>query len=86
MLLESENRETRSFFEPGVEYVPFQGTADLVEGLERQRVVWVAEMGEDELRRAGDREPTVDQIEVAEFESHDALKEWVSKKAPAFVR
>jgi hypothetical protein len=31
-------------------------------------------------------EPTIDSIEVAEFESHAALKEWLNKKAPAFTR
>jgi len=29
--------------------------------------------------------PTIDSIEVAEFESQAALKEWVRQKAPAFV-
>ena len=33
----------------------------------------------------GETEPTIDSIEVAEFESHAALKEWISKNAPAFT-
>jgi len=43
-------------------------------------------MSEEEIRQVGDTGPTIDSIEMAEFESHDALKEWVSKKAPAFIR
>jgi hypothetical protein len=62
------------------------GTADLVEGLERQRVLWVREMDPHELRAAGDREPTVDRIEIAEFEAHAALTDWLKATAPAFVR
>jgi hypothetical protein len=43
-------------------------------------------MTEEEIRQVRETEPTIDSIEIAEFESHAALKEWVSKKAPAFVR
>ena len=35
---------------------------------------------------AGETAPTIDSIEVAEFKSHAALKEWLSKKAPAFAQ
>lgn len=55
-------------------------------GLQRHRVLWVREMSEEEIRQVGDKGPTIDSIEVAEFESHDALKEWVSTHAPAFLR
>jgi len=55
-------------------------------GLQRHRIVWVREMTEDEIRHAGETEPTIDSIEVAEFESHAELKEWLSEKAPAFLR
>lgn len=55
-------------------------------GLQRHRVLFVREMSEEEIRQVGDTGPTIDSIEVAEFESHDALKEWLTKKAPAFVR
>jgi hypothetical protein len=55
-------------------------------GLQRHRVLWVREMGEEEIRQVGETGPSVDGIEIAEFESHDALKEWLSKKAPAFLR
>jgi hypothetical protein len=55
-------------------------------GLQRHRVLWVREMSEEEIRQVGETGPSVDSIEIAEFESHDALKEWLSKKAPAFLR
>ena len=55
-------------------------------GFQRQRLLWVREMTEEEIRQVGETEPTIDSIEVAEFESHAALKEWLSKKAPEFLR
>jgi hypothetical protein len=55
-------------------------------GLQRHRVLWVREMSEEEIRQVGETGPTIDSIEVAEFESHATLKEWVKKKAPAFLR
>jgi hypothetical protein len=55
-------------------------------GLQRHRVLWVREMSEDDIRQLGDKGPTIDSIEVAEFEKHAALKEWLSKKAPGFLR
>jgi hypothetical protein len=54
-------------------------------GFQRHRLLWVREMTEDEIRNVGDTEPSIDSIEIAEFESHAALKEWLSKKAPAFM-
>jgi hypothetical protein len=63
-----------------------EGSINLTRGgLQRHRVLWVREMTKEEIRRVGETGPTIDSIEVAEFESHDALKEWLSKKAPAFV-
>ena len=56
------------------------------QGLPRHRVLWVREMDEGELRAVGDRGPTIDSIEVAEFESHQALTEWLGKTAPVFCR
>lgn len=53
-------------------------------GLQRHRVLWVREMSEDDIRQVGDDGPTIDSIEVAEFESHEALKEWLGTHAPAF--
>ncbi|MBX9581875.1 MAG: hypothetical protein K2X87_16345 [Gemmataceae bacterium] len=55
-------------------------------GLARHRVVWVREMDEAELRRTGDGGPTVDAIEIAEFESQADLQAWLGKTAPAFLR
>jgi len=54
-------------------------------GLQRHRLLWVREMTEEEIGQVGETEPTIDSIEVAEFESHAALKEWVNQKAPEFA-
>lgn len=55
-------------------------------GLQRHRVLFIREMSEEEIRQVGETGPTIDSITVAEFQSNDALKEWVSTKAPAFMR
>lgn len=55
-------------------------------GLHRHRVTWVREMEEGEIRKVGEGGPTIDRIEVAEFESHEAVEEWLKKKAPVFLR
>jgi hypothetical protein len=55
-------------------------------GLQRNRVVWIREMSEEDIQQVGDSGPTIDSIEVAEFESQAALKEWLKEKAPAFLR
>jgi hypothetical protein len=55
-------------------------------GLQRHRVLWLREMSTEEIRQVGETGPTIDSIEVAEFESNEALKEWLSKKAPAFMQ
>ena len=49
-------------------------------GLQRHRVLWIREMSEEEIRQVGEMGPTIDSIEVAEFESHAELKEWLSRK------
>jgi len=54
-------------------------------GLQRQRITYIREMDDAELRRAGRGEPTIDCIEVAEFESQEDLQEWLRKNAPAFL-
>jgi hypothetical protein len=54
-------------------------------GLQRHRVLWVREMTEEQIRQVGEKGPTVDSIAVAEFESHEALREWLGKTAPAFL-
>jgi hypothetical protein len=55
-------------------------------GLQRHRVLWVREMTKEEIRQVGETGPTIDSIKIAEFQSHDDLKEWVKKNAPAFAR
>jgi hypothetical protein len=55
-------------------------------GFQRHRLLWVREMTEEEIRQVGETEPTIDSIEVAEFESHHALKEWLAEHGPAFLR
>lgn len=55
-------------------------------GLQRHRVLWVREMTEDDIRQVGDAGPTIDSITVGEFESHEALKEWLGTYAPPFLR
>jgi hypothetical protein len=55
-------------------------------GLQRHRVLWVREMTEEDIRQIGEKGPTIDRIEVAEFTSNEALKKWLKEKAPAFSR
>ncbi len=54
-------------------------------GLQRHRVLWVREMTELEIQQVGNNGPTIDSIEVAEFESHESLKQWLKERAPAFL-
>ena len=64
-----------------------ESTIDLTHaGLQRHRVLWVREMTEEEIRKVGETGPTIDSIQVMEFESHADLKEWLSKTAPEFLR
>ena len=64
-----------------------QGTINLTTGgLQRHRVMWIREMSEEDIKSVGETGPTIDSIEVAEFESQADLKEWLSKTAPAFLR
>jgi hypothetical protein len=55
-------------------------------GLQRHRVLWIREMSEEDIRQTGENGPTIDSIEMAEFESHAELKEWLDQNAPAFSR
>ncbi len=62
-------------------------SVDLVRaGFQRHRVLWVREMEVDEVTSTDGAGPTIDSIEVAEFESHQALADWLGRVAPAFVR
>jgi hypothetical protein len=54
-------------------------------GLQRQRVMWVREMTEADISSVGETGPTIDSIEVAEFESQAAVKDWLKQHAPAFL-
>jgi hypothetical protein len=63
-----------------------EGSINLTSGgLQRHRIVWIREMAEADIRKVGETGPTIDSISIAEFESHEALKEWVIKTAPAFL-
>jgi hypothetical protein len=66
--------------------LPERGINLLDRGFQRHRIVYVREMDEDELRQAGASEPTIDSIEVAEFESPEEQREWLMKNAAAFLR
>jgi hypothetical protein len=55
-------------------------------GLQRHRVLWVREMTPKEIQQVGETGPTIDSIQVSEFETHAALKEWLKEKAPAFAQ
>jgi len=63
------------------------GAANLTSGgIQRHRVLWIREMAAEDIESVGEKGPTIDSIEVAEFESHAALKEWLRQKAPGFLR
>ena len=55
-------------------------------GLQRNRVVWIREMSKEDIQKVGDTGPTVDSIQIEEFDTQAALKEWLSQNAPAFAR
>ena len=54
-------------------------------GFQRHRLTWVREMSEEDIMNAGPSEPTIDSIEIEEFDSNAALKEWGAQKAPGFL-
>ncbi len=63
-----------------------EGTLNLTTGgLQRHRVMWIREMTEEDIRSVGETGPTIDSIQVAEFESQAALKAWLTEHAPAFL-
>jgi hypothetical protein len=56
-------------------------------GIQRHRIIYIREMDEDEMQKAhGKGEPTIDQIEVVEFETSEEQREWLKTQAPALVR
>jgi hypothetical protein len=56
------------------------------QGLQRHRITFIREMDEDELRKAGESEPTIDRIMVAEFDSTQEAENWLKTVAPVFAR
>ena len=54
-------------------------------GLQRHRVLWVREMTKEDIEKVGESGPTIDSIEIGEFTSHDERREWLKRKAPAFL-
>ena len=54
-------------------------------GLQRRRIVWMREMNEDEIRKVGESGPTIDSIQVVEFESNAELLKWLEGHAPSFL-
>ncbi len=54
-------------------------------GLQRRKIVWLREMTEDEIRRVGESGPTIDSIQVVEFESNAELLKWLEGHAPSFL-
>ena len=64
-----------------------EGTINMTQaGLQRHRVLWIREMSPYEICAFGENAPTINSIVVAEFETHSALKEWMTKHAPEFTR
>jgi hypothetical protein len=55
-------------------------------GLQRHRIVFIREMDEAELRRAREGEPSIDGIDIAEFETPEEQREWLKARAPVFIR
>jgi hypothetical protein len=55
-------------------------------GLQRHRVLWIREMTGEEIERVGETGPTIDSIEVGECATLEEQREWLKKKAPAFLR
>jgi hypothetical protein len=63
-----------------------RSSVSLLRGLAQHRITVIREMDKEELLKAGNGESSIDQIEVAEFESNEKLQEWLGKKAPSFLR
>ena len=55
-------------------------------GLQRHRITFVWKMDEGELRKAGEKEPIIDSIEMRECETQEEVQAWLKKTAPAFFR
>jgi hypothetical protein len=55
-------------------------------GLQRHRILAVREMDEDAIGQAGEGQPTIDGIDIGEFETAEEQRAWLTKVAPAFLR
>jgi hypothetical protein len=55
-------------------------------GFQRHRILAVREMDEVALQKAGEGQPTVDRIDIGEFETAEEQRAWLAKLAPPFVR
>jgi hypothetical protein len=55
-------------------------------GLQRNRITYIREMDQAELKRVGRAEPTIDKIDIVEFQSVEEEREWMGKFARVFVR
>jgi len=55
-------------------------------GLQRHRITYIREMDEAELKQAREGEPSIDSIDITEFETVAEQREWLKKMAPVFVR
>ena len=48
--------------------------------------LWIERLDEEELRETGEDGPTIDGIEVGEFETLEEQRAWLQGRAPAFLR
>jgi hypothetical protein len=55
-------------------------------GFQRHRILAVREMDEEALAKSGEGQPTIDRIDIAEFETADEQRAWLARIAPSFVR
>ncbi|HEY7330672.1 MAG TPA: hypothetical protein VH592_23735 [Gemmataceae bacterium] len=64
-----------------------QGEVNLTDrGLQRHRIVYVREMNQEELQKKQQDAPTIDSIDIAEFETAEEQREWLKERAPVFLR
>jgi hypothetical protein len=55
-------------------------------GLQRHRILYLRLMTPEEIRQVGNKGPTISSIEIAEFTSKEAVREWQRTHAPGFLR
>jgi len=54
-------------------------------GLQRHRITFIREMEEAEIRLVDEKGPTIDSIEITEFDSQAELREWLKRTATSFL-